>query len=35
MFKVFVGRDANRELRADQLARFHALAKQFGEEQSA
>ncbi|ACF00931.1 heme utilization cystosolic carrier protein HutX [Rhodopseudomonas palustris] len=35
MFKVFVGRDANRELRADQLARFHALAKQFSEEHSA
>lgn len=26
MFKVFVGRDAHRELRGDQLARFRALA---------
>lgn len=26
MFKVFVGRDENRELRADQMARFRALA---------
>jgi putative heme utilization carrier protein HutX len=27
MFKVFVGRDETRALRADQLARFRALAK--------
>ncbi|WP_398480216.1 heme utilization cystosolic carrier protein HutX [Tardiphaga sp.] len=26
MFKVFVGRDETRALKADQLARFHALA---------
>lgn len=26
MFKVFVGRDENRALKQDQLARFHALA---------
>ncbi|MGP9814265.1 heme utilization cystosolic carrier protein HutX [Rhodopseudomonas sp. NSM] len=30
MFKVFVGRDSNRELRADQLVRFRALAESFG-----
>lgn len=33
MFKVFVGRDANRELRGDQLARFRALA--MGAEQAS
>jgi len=27
MFKVFVGRDENRELKADQVAAFHALAE--------
>jgi putative heme utilization carrier protein HutX len=27
MFKVFVGRDEKRELLADQLARFRALAE--------
>jgi putative heme utilization carrier protein HutX len=27
MFKVFVGRDETRALKADQLERFHALAK--------
>jgi putative heme iron utilization protein len=27
MFKVFVGRDEKRELKADQLAAFRALAK--------
>ena len=27
MFKVFVGRDETRTLRADQLQRFHALAE--------
>ena len=27
MFKVFVGRDETRALRADQLARFKALAQ--------
>ena len=26
MFKVFVGRDENRELKADQLRKFRALA---------
>jgi putative heme utilization carrier protein HutX len=30
MFKVFVRRDANRELLADQLARFEALKGTFG-----
>ena len=30
MFKVFVGRDEKRELLADQLARFRALAERFG-----
>lgn len=29
MFKVFVRRDENRELRADQLARFEALKRDF------
>lgn len=32
MFKVFVGRDDKRELRADQLARFRALADQLSGE---
>jgi putative heme iron utilization protein len=27
MFKVFVGRDENRELKADQVEKFHALAE--------
>ena len=27
MFKVFVGRDETRALKADQLEKFHALAK--------
>jgi putative heme iron utilization protein len=26
MFKIFVGRDENRELKGDQLAAFRALA---------
>ena len=30
MFKVFVGRDEKRELLADQLAKFRALAEKFG-----
>ena len=30
MFKVFVGRDEKRELKADQLARFRALADKLG-----
>jgi heme iron utilization protein len=30
MFKVFVGRDEKRELLADQLAKFHALAERLG-----
>ena len=30
MFKVFVGRDENRELKADQLARFRKLAAGMG-----
>lgn len=30
MFKVFVGRDQNRELKADQLAAFRALADRLG-----
>ena len=30
MFKVFVGRDEKRELKADQLARFRAMADRFG-----
>ncbi|MBN8920169.1 MAG: heme utilization cystosolic carrier protein HutX [Rhizobiales bacterium] len=30
MFKVFVGRDEKRELKADQLARFNALADALG-----
>ncbi len=30
MFKVFVGRDENRALRADQLEAFRALSKSFG-----
>lgn len=30
MFKVFVGRDENRELKADQVAAFHALAGKLG-----
>jgi len=29
MFKIFLGRDAAGELRADQLARFEALERQF------
>ena len=28
--KVFVGRDEKRELKPDQLAKFHALAERFG-----
>ena len=32
MFKVFVGRDEKRELLADQLAKFRALAEQVGRE---
>ncbi|MCG6204631.1 heme utilization cystosolic carrier protein HutX [Rhodopseudomonas sp. HC1] len=32
MFKVFVGRDEKRELRADQMARFRVLADQLGGE---
>lgn len=31
MFKVFVGRDKDRQLRPDQLARFEALRKRFAE----
>jgi len=31
MFKVFVGRDETRALRADQLARFNALADRIGQ----
>jgi putative heme iron utilization protein len=27
MFKIFVGRDEKRELRADQMDKFRALAK--------
>jgi heme iron utilization protein len=30
MYKVFVGRDEKRELLADQLAKFRALAERFG-----
>jgi heme iron utilization protein len=30
MFKVFVGRDEERALRQDQLARFHSLAERIG-----
>ena len=30
MFKVFVGRDQERALRQDQLARFHSLAERIG-----
>jgi heme iron utilization protein len=30
MFKVFVGRDENRELKPDQLARFRTLAQRLG-----
>jgi heme iron utilization protein len=30
MFKVFVGRDENRALKADQLEAFRALSKSFG-----
>jgi putative heme iron utilization protein len=30
MFKVFVGRDEKRELKADQLAAFRALAERLG-----
>ena len=30
MFKVFVGRDEKRELLADQLAKFRALAERYG-----
>ena len=30
MFKVFVGRDEKRELLADQLAKFRALAERVG-----
>ena len=33
MFKIFVGRDASGELRADQLARFAALEARLGEGQ--
>jgi putative heme iron utilization protein len=29
MFKIFVGRDEKRELRADQLERFRALRGRF------
>ena len=29
MFKMFVGRDANRELDAGQVARFEALRSRF------
>jgi len=32
MFKVFVGRDSNRELRTDQMVRFRSLAGRFGGE---
>ena len=28
MFKIFVGRDENRELKADQVERFEALRTQ-------
>jgi putative heme utilization carrier protein HutX len=31
MFKVFVGRDDNRDLRADQLDKFRALADRLGD----
>jgi putative heme utilization carrier protein HutX len=30
MHKVFVGRDEKRELKADQMAKIHALAERFG-----
>jgi len=30
MFKAFVGRDEERALRQDQLARFHAMAERIG-----
>ncbi|MGE3149893.1 MAG: heme utilization cystosolic carrier protein HutX [Pseudorhodoplanes sp.] len=30
MFKVFVGRDEKRELKADQLQKFRAMAERFG-----
>ena len=30
MFKVFVGRDDKRELKADQVAAFNALAEKLG-----
>ena len=30
MFKVFVGRDEKRELKADQFAKFRALAERVG-----
>ncbi|MBB1093293.1 heme utilization cystosolic carrier protein HutX [Rhodopseudomonas palustris] len=32
MFKVFVGRDSNRQLRADQMVRFNSLAGRFSGE---
>ncbi|WP_457089690.1 ChuX/HutX family heme-like substrate-binding protein [Microvirga sp. P5_D2] len=30
MFKIFVGRNEDRSLKADQLARFEALRERFG-----
>jgi putative heme iron utilization protein len=35
MFKVFVGRDETRALRADQLQRFHALAARIASARAA
>ena len=35
MFKVFVGRDETRTLRADQLQRFHALAERIASARAA